>query len=378
MKFTIAKETICLSLKSAASVAGRTTSLPILSHVRLSAGMERLTVYATDLEMGFEARHEADVQEPGAICLPARILHNIITSLPDGPVEFTTDDRLAVTIRSAPGFYKIQGLGPDDFPRGVDLADIVLLPVQAADLRTLIHTTLYAVSTDTTRVPLCGVFLKWEADKLITVATDGQRMAKAVRSVVAPELTGFAGKGVIIPRRALQELLHILEKRLDIQVLIGVAGGLFILRVSGEALTFHVNLIDADYPDYGRVLPKALTTPVVVCRAALLESLQRLNILAGEFGILDLDLAGATLRLTVDDPDLGSASEDHPVRNSGNNACAVRVDIRLLRSAAEVTHEDEIIIDLAMENHPIQIMNASAREVEDKEYVGIVMPLKIE
>lgn len=385
MKFTIEKETIVKSLKSAASVAARRTSIPILSYVRLSAGMERLTVYATDAEMGFNVHHEVEVQEPGAICLPAKVLHDIITNLPDGPVEFSTDDRLVMTIRSSPGFYAIPGLSPDDFPNSVDLSDIVLLPIQAADLRNLIHATLYAVSTDETRVNIIGGFLKLEVDNLLMVATDGHCLAKAVRAVVSPELSSMAaacglgaieGKGVIIPRRALQELQTILDKRLDMQVSIGAAKGLFILRLFQEGLTFHVNLIDGDYPDYNRVLPKEVTAPVVIRRAALLESLQRMNILAGPYG-LDINLEGNMLRLTVDNPDMGTANESHPVRNTGNSECAVRVDIRLLRSAVEVTHEDEIIIDLAMENKPIQVMNASALEIAEKDYLGIVMPLKM-
>ena len=340
MKFTIGKDAIVKSLKPAASVAGKKSSLLILSYIRFSAGEQRLTVYATDAEMGFEARHAVEVEEPGAICLPAKVLHDIIASLPDGPVGFTTDDRLAVTIRSESGFYRIIGLSPEEFPGSVIAADNVLLPVPASDLRNLISMVLHAASTDVTRANICGALLQLAGADLLMVATDGHCLAKALRGVVGPELAGLAtdcglAKGVIIPRRALQELLYILDKRLEASVSIGATGNMFILRIFSEALTFHVALIDGDYPDYGRVLPKEVTAPVVIRRAPLLESLRRLNILAGEHGVLDLGLEGNTLRLTVDNP------------------------------------------DLAMENHPLQIMNASALEITEKDYVGIVMPLKM-
>lgn len=401
MNFTIEKESIIKSLKSAASIAGRKTTQPILSFIRLSAEGSKLTLCATDLEMGFQARYAADVPEAGEICLPAKVLYDIVAALPDGPIEFTADSRPpAMTLRAPSGVYKIPGLKADEFPSMGDLANIGLISVQASDLRNLIHKILYAVSTDESRANLTGGFLKQEGNVLLMVATDGHRMAKSTLNMALPEAPGDLGKekmgtgkargakggagatgklaaGMIIPRTALQELLHILDKRLDKMVMIGCDQSHFILRVSGEDLTFHVQLIEAEFPNYNRVLPKELTIPVVIRRAALTESLQRVNVLAGGgYDTLTVQLAGNKLELILDNPNVGTAEEAHEIRNITQVECATRMDIHYLRSALEVTHEDEIVIDLSEGEKPIQVMNLSAIEDEEKDYIGLVMPLK--
>lgn len=382
MNFTIEKETIAKSLKAAASVAERKTTIPILSYARLTAAKAKLTICATNLEMGFRVRHEADVKESGEICLPAKLFSDIVANLPNGPLKFSADygaaDVNIAMILTNSGVYEIFGLAPDDFPILDDPADIIPMPVSAAALRGLIHKTLYAVSTDAIRGNICGGFLQRSAGKLLAVATDGHRMAKAVNVLVEETLNCGLAEGVIIPRNALQKLVHILDGCLEKTVLIGAAQNFFFLRVFGEDYTFHTKLIEDNFPDYSRVLPKEMTIPVVICRKTLLESLQRMNILAsGNNTVLEVALGGTTLSLTLDNPHIGMVKETHKIGNLQNKFCTTMVDIRLLLSIVEPTHEDEIVIDLSEGAKPLQVMNLSAMDDEEKDYVGIVMPLRM-
>jgi DNA polymerase-3 subunit beta len=383
MKFTIEKEIIVNSLKLAANVADRKASMPILSFVKLSAARpeeetHKLAICASDLEMGFQVNLAAEIQEPGEICLPAKILHDVISNLPDGPVEFIVDAKHAMSIRAASGFYSILGRAPDDFPVFPDLTDINPMVIKASDLRSLISKVLYAVSTDPSRININGGYLRQDDPPFIMVATDGHRMAKAVLN-----LDGETSKncgldaGVIIPRAGLREILHILDKSLDKMASIGSIRNFFLLRIPEDNITFHVQLIEAEFPDYNRVLPKGLAAPVALRRTALLESLQRIGVLAGCHNVLELSLSGSSLRLSVNDPDTGAAEETLEVRNLSGEEGEKKVDIRYLKQAVEVTSEDEIIIDLPTGSGPLQVMNYVSREDSEKDYLGILMPLKL-
>jgi DNA polymerase III subunit beta len=225
MKLVIERGELLRALGHVTSVVERRTTIPILSNVLLKASAQALQFKATDLEREVSDQAPADVSQPGAVTVPAHVLHDIIRKLPDGAeVEIKRDpEKERLTITSGHSRFALQTLSPEDFP---DLAAGELshkFELQAKDLKRLIDKTRFAISTEETRYYLNGIYLHTAArDKAATlraVATDGHRLAQA--ELASPK--GASGMpGIILPRKTVHELHRLMEGS-DSAVKVGVS-----------------------------------------------------------------------------------------------------------------------------------------------------------
>jgi len=98
------------------TVAGKST-LPILANVLLATDGGRLKLAATNLELGITHWIGAQVQMEGAITVPAKLLADVVGSLPADTVTLTLDGRTQ-TLKVACGRFTstIKGIQADEFP----------------------------------------------------------------------------------------------------------------------------------------------------------------------------------------------------------------------------------------------------------------------
>ena len=118
MKLVIERGELLRALGHVTSVVERRTTIPILSNVLLKASDRALQFKATDLEREVLEQAPADVSQPGAVTVPAHILHDIVRKLPDGAeVEIRRDaEKERLTLTSGHSRFALQTLAPEDFP----------------------------------------------------------------------------------------------------------------------------------------------------------------------------------------------------------------------------------------------------------------------
>ena len=257
MKLVIERSELLRALAHVTSVVERRTTIPILSNVLLKASGQALELKATDLEREVVDQAAADVSQPGAVTVPAHILHDIVRKLPDGAeVEIKRDaEKERLTLSSGQSRFALQTLAPEDFP---DLAAGEFshsFEIAASDLRRLIDKTRFAISTEETRYYLNGIYLHTAArgkqPTLRAVATDGHRLAQA--ELISPK--GSDGMpGIILPRKTVHELHRLMEDSAE-TVQVGVSSSK--ARFAIGTITLTSKLIDGTFPDYGRVIPKS-------------------------------------------------------------------------------------------------------------------------
>ena len=74
MEFTVSKKDLVRELNLLASVVEKKNSIPILSNVLVEASDGKITLTATDLELGLQSECKANVKEAGAATVPAKRL----------------------------------------------------------------------------------------------------------------------------------------------------------------------------------------------------------------------------------------------------------------------------------------------------------------
>jgi DNA polymerase-3 subunit beta len=297
----------CIGITSR-GISSRNT-LPILSNVLLETSDDRLTMTATDLDASIRAVVPVTVHKNGAIAIPAKTLNDVISKLPDAPVTITdTDGR--VTLRSGKSDYSILALQAIDFPVtpfDIEGTDIV---VPQGQLKTMLRQTAFAASKEESRSILMGALFDFRDGCLTVVATDTHRLALSRRkfdSKTPP--VKMPPVSAIIPARTLIEIERTLrdDDEVDVRFRVGSSQ----VRCDFGDVTFVSRLLDGQFPNYEKVIPKNAERKITMEREALLHSLSRVDIVARAnsqktiFGFKD-DLV--TLR--AESQDVGKAYEE--------------------------------------------------------------------
>jgi DNA polymerase-3 subunit beta len=342
--------------------------MPILSNVLVNATKSGVTVTAFDLDIGIVSEHPAEVIKPGAVTMSAKTLFDIVSFLPDANLTLKKLPNNYAEITSGAAHYKIVGMAPEEFPKlpKEDAGHLVKLTGTA--LLEMIKKTSYAISNDETRYILNGVFFEPRDNKKVRmVATDGHRLA-----LVERELPGdFKLKGgVIIPRKGLFELKRLLDEAPEAEVQLGFAENSALFKKAG--LSMVMRLIDGQFPEYQRVIPKEGEKQILVKRGHFFDALKRISLLsADKSNAVKLSLSENLLRITANNPDLGEAKDDLEVAYRGPSL-TIGFNARYILDVLSALETDEVSLELGDEHSP-GVMHAPG----DKSYTAVVMPMRV-
>jgi len=314
-----------LSLVSRA-VSSRPTH-PVLANVLLNAdaATQRVSLSAFDLSLGIQTSFAAQVQESGSLTLPAKLLGDIVSRLPDGDITLdsgTDADAGLTTLTCASGRYQMRGMGAEEFPELPVIEDGELATLSAEALIDGLRGSLFAASADETKQVLTGVHLSLQPDGLEFAATDGHRLSvvQTIEEDASPDRSkSETALNVTIPAKALQELIKMLGQG-GSSVAVQFDQGQAIFEWTDQRLTSR--LLEGQYPNYRQLIPKQFTHQMTVDRRLLLGALERISVLADQKNnIVKLSLDGSNqeLTLSVDAQDVGSGRETMPAQISGDS-----------------------------------------------------------
>ena len=372
MRVVLERSNIAKALAHVQRVVERRNTIPILSNVLLRARDGTLTLKATDLDLEVTEEVPAVVEGEGATTVPAHMLYDIVRKLPDGAeVRLATDgDEQVMTLSAGRSEFRLQMLPQDDFP------DLTTGPMEhafkiaPADLKLIIDRTQFAISTEETRYYLNGIYLHAVEDDagpmLRGVATDGHRLAQA--QVPAPE--GTAGMpSVIVPRKTVAELQKLLDGTEDtVEVEVSDAK----IRVTAGPIVLTSKLIDGTFPDYNRVIPTGNPKKLLLDRATFASAVDRVSTISSERGrAVKMSLADGQMRLTVNNPDSGSAEEELPVGYE-DDALDIGFNSRYLLDIASQLTGDETTFMLADPGSPTLI-----RDAGETGALYVLMPMRV-
>ena len=313
MKFKTTKDQITDSLQSAASVAERRQTIPILANLKIYANNDRVEVTSTDLEIQLKVTSEVErVEQEGEITVSARKMSELCRSLPDKEslIFELTDGKLHVSSKNFKADFAT--LSADDFPELEVGPEKLELKILSKDLKRLLNKTSFSMASQDVRYYLNGLLLEVKNGTFSSIATDGHRLAIARKK--DSELTTEDSK-VILPRKAVMELAKILPDTEDGASLLLGDGSLVIKK---ENLVFSSKLIDGKFPDYEKVLPSGDESILTIKKEILQSALSRSSILSNEkYRGVRLSISNDLLKLTANNPEKEMAEEEIEVAFAG-------------------------------------------------------------
>jgi DNA polymerase III subunit beta len=350
---------------------------PVLGNVLIQASetTQKVTLIAFDGSLGIKTSFNAEVDAGGSITLPAKLLNDIVTRLPE--IEITLevpvteqDTGFVTTISSTSGQFQITGIDAAEFPELPTIeqaAQTLELPI--ALLNQGLGGCLFAASTELSKQILTGVHLKTQdigqhgfGDTLEFAATDSHRLA-----VVATNLNDFDVESesdskskielpqlaVTIPAKALRELERIVSDAAENdRVKVSFDEQVMMFELGDRLLTS--TKISGDYPAYGQLIPQNFSREIILDRKRLLSSLELVAILAQKNNLVKFSLHkdDAELVVSADAQDVGNAEQSLPAEIMGDDI-EIAFNIRYLMDGLKALSTTEIKMQLNEGHQPV-------------------------
>ena len=374
MKFTVQRNTFLEGIQKTLSIVEKKTTMPILNNILLRTGNNKIKIVATDREIGLVADYDAEIITEGDVTVSARKLYEMIREIQGDIIQFESNESHRVTVTCQKIIYKIPGLSADDFPSVIDdRSEVNFSTIRGQFIEELIRKTSFAMSGDEMRKNLNGVFVETFDDggknTLRMIATDGHRLAIASADIGEAALFKLE-KGIIIPRKGLNEIKRLIEDAPE-EVSIGVRQGMCIVKTDSTIL--RVSLVDAEYPDYRRVMPAEKGVVIKFEKDAILHALRRMSVISSErYSGVIISLSDGKMVLESTNPDVGEAKEELEVVYHDKDI-SIGYNVKYLIDAMEVIDDETVVFEMGAGMKPGVIKPAS-----NDEYVCIIMPLKVQ
>src|SRR6266496_2649530 len=209
MEFTVSKSDLVRELSLSQGVVEKKTTIPILSNVLIEASGDRITLTATDLELGIRCSCPARVKKDGAGTVPARKLLDYVRLLPEGDVNMKFLENHWANITCGRSRTRIAGMSRESFPELPQMPEAVAeIPVKL--LASMIARTAFAISIEESRFTLNGALLLLNPESMVMVATDGHRLAFVQSS---GEATGTSRPfRALVPKKAMGEIVKLADE----------------------------------------------------------------------------------------------------------------------------------------------------------------------
>jgi len=315
MKILVEHEELASRLQAASRVASGKGNNTALAGVQICAHESGVELRATNLEMGLVNPLLAGVEQEGTVLLPAKLLGDVVKSLPKERVELSYDKAThEVTISAGSATFTLRTLRNEDFPSLPEIEDAQSCTLGVKEFSQTVSQVAPAASSDESRPILTGVLVEVDPEESVLrmVATDSYRMAVKVTPVEDVPAEAFQAN---VPAKTLVEVVRIASAEGADTIKASLDSGQILFQIGDTMLSSR--LIDGKFPDFRQLIPKEFNHTLEFDRKELLEKTERIGLLASGGTPLRLKFNSGGLSLTVQSPELGEASDQMDVEWTG-------------------------------------------------------------
>ncbi len=352
---------ICSNVQRAVSTK---SSIPAIEGILLEAGENVLTLTGYDLEVGMITSMEARVEEAGSIILNAKILCDILRSLPSDTVSIEADERLTCRIKSGDAEFTLIGIAAADYPELPSVESGFPIVLDSETLRDMIRKTIFATAENDVKVVHTGVRFEIGANQIRLVAVDGFRLA------MRNEEIDYDGeeKIFVAPKKALNEVVKLTGGEETIALNVGKR---FIVFEIGSYRIVS-RLLEGEFLNYRAAISGKVTGTVRVNTRLLIQSIERTSLII-------TDRTKSPIRCVFDEDmirissttALGTAHDRVPCKSEGEHM-EIGFNNRYLLDALRVCDADEVLVKIGSPILPILIV-----PTEGDDFLFLVLPVRL-
>ena len=374
MEINLKREAFSSTLQNINSVVDKSTSSnkPILSNfvIRTVEGEgSQVEFSSTDYELSLVERVEAEITEPGSICVNAKKVFDIVKELQGEDVKIRSTEQLWIHITCGSSEMRLPSVEVGLYPQTVleDLPQSVTISVD--DLKQCIDMTLFAAITNESRRNLMGVCLSTTSEQQTRwLSTDGHRLAQILKSV--DDLNFSEDQEVIVPRKALTEVRRAAD--LFGQTVV-ISFDERVMQFTGGRISFKTRLIEGKFPNCDPIIPKDNTMEIIVNRESFINSLRIVSSISSEkLRPVKLLISQGVLKMESEKADYGEVVDEIEIGYEGD-PFQIGFNSRYLLDVLIVIESEDIKLECKNSMSPTII-----KSTVDESFLSVIMPLRVE
>ncbi|MET7298327.1 DNA polymerase III subunit beta [Embleya sp. NPDC005575] len=307
MKFRVERDVLADAVAWTARSLPARPAVPVLAGLLLEAADQRLTLSSFDYEVSARGGVEAEIDEPGRVLVSGRLLADISKSLPNRPVEVSTDGA-KVTVVCGSARFTLPTLPVEDYPALPDMPTAAG-SVEGDVFAAAVAQVAIAAGRDDTLPMLTGVRVEIEGDLVTLAATDRYRLA--VRQFHwKPEADGLSSAVALVPAKTLNDTAKSLTQGDSVQIaLSGDKLGEGMIGFEGAGRRTTTRLLEGEFPKYRALFPEQSETVATVETAPFVDAVKRVSLVAERNTPVRLSFSDGRLVLEAGSGDEAQASE---------------------------------------------------------------------
>ena len=371
MEFTVNKTDLVRELSLSQGVVEKKTTIPILSNVLIEASGDRVTLTATDLELGIRCSCPAKVKKEGAGTVPARKLLDYVRLLPDAELTVKFLENHWASLTCGRSRTRIAGMSRESYPELPEMpAEIAEIPMKV--LGDMIARTGFAISMEESRFTLNGALLLMKPDGMIMVATDGHRLAYVQ---CAGTVAGVQGSyRALVPKKAMLELAKLGDESAgDGKASFSGDDNHLFFRVGDRLLI--TRKLTGNFPDFDRVLPKEHNYRAELEKGEVRSAIERVAQFADERSrAIRVQFATNEVKVFSSSVETGDSEESVPCEYNGPDM-EIGFNAQYLLDFLRVIPEDKVAFELRDQKSAGELRPVG--EATAWQYRYVVMPMRI-
>lgn len=370
MRIFVSSAKLLKNLQVLSGVINTSNTMPILDNFLFDFEGNLLKVTASDLETTMKVNIEIESQEKGLACVPARLLIDILKTLPEQPLVLDFLENNVLKIKTDSGIYEIAYVPGLEFPKAIEMENTSRTIIPSKVLSTAISKTIFATLNDDLRPAFTGVYFQLTTTGLIFAATDAHKLVKYSRKdIQATEEASF-----IMPKKALNVLKGILQTlEVDVVTEYNQSNAKYVF----DQFELICRLIDAKYPNYEAVIPKENPNKLTIDRNLLATSVNRVSILSSkETHQMRLDFKGNELTISAEDKETSKNGNEVLTCSYAGNDFAIGFNSKFLLEMLKNTTSEQVTLEMSEPNRAGILMPLDGQE-EGEELLMLVMPVML-
>ena len=377
MKFSAKKDDLSKILSHVQSIVERRTTIPILANVKVCARDNNvIELQATDMDIWIEDKISGQVEEVGCTTIPAHMLYEIVRKFSQNPdVKFKMNELDSIKIQvDNSSEFDIPVIKSDDYPSFEELKDNTSFKINSKILHELLTKTRHAISNEETRYYLNGVYFHIAVnDKnekvLNAVATDGHRLARA-QTIQPHNADGMPS--IIIPKKMVFEIIKLLDGfEGDVEVIISEIK--ITMKIATSIITSK--LIEGNFPDYERVIPKNNDKNLKVSKKELINAIDLVtSISIDRTRAVKFNVSQKKLSISASSEMNGNArgEKEMNVDYDSDQTISIGFNSKYVLEALTAVNNDSINLSLS-NNLGAIVLN----EIDNNSFICILMPMQV-
>ena len=366
MKLTFERDDLLASLRMLQCVASGQDTAPMPSNVLIRAEGNTVECMATDTEIGIKMKVEGTVREEGTIAVSAEKLGDIVEGWPiEKPIDLATTADGRVRITSGDDVYKIVELADEEFPQ-LPSVDDGALAIDGETLRSILHKTEFAASTEIRRAFLNGLYFNLFEDRTEVVGCDGKQIAIAQ---CEPLRLSEDNDGFIVPLKAVKDIERTFADSSEVRI----------SRVANQILfadaraTLTARLVDAEYPKYEKLFPEVPEMRIIVQKEPMLHAIQRMSpFLDPKCPAVCLEIDEQQIRMSPSGSDPDERHETLAVESS-TGSIRIGFDTRLLIETLRHIETESLMMEFSGELEPMTVT-----PLGEEGHICLIMPVSLD